>query len=379
MGVDYLIPVRPIAHYRPALDEQMVPVADVPEQDVEPWQRMLERLLADRAHYEELSAASRATAMEYVSSLSIEPFEQLLRQVVARPPGEPVTLVAEPAPRPAASPLEQLSPEKLELLRLRLRRREGSGAATSGQWFASAKSPGTPQLRLFCFPHAGGGASFFASWERSLPAGVRVMPAQLPGREARQREAPLPQMSALVEAVAAALETYLGEPYALFGHSMGAVVGFELARFLRQSRKVLPLWLCVSGARAPQYRLGHVAPPDPPDEAFLEELRRLEGVPQEVLSDPEALRLLLPALKADAALYRRYVYEPGDPLPCPICAYGGLEDPNVRREHLEAWRAQTAAEFRLRMFPGGHFPLRSGREAFLGALAGDLEDLLGRR
>jgi medium-chain acyl-[acyl-carrier-protein] hydrolase len=130
--------------------------------------------------------------------------------------------------------------------------------------------------------------------------------------------------------------------------------------------------LISSGARAPQFRRHHVPPPAPSREAFVEELRRLEGIPAEVLDDPALMRAILPALASDAALYRNYVYAEAPPLPIPVRAYGGADDPNVRREHLDGWAEQTTASFAVRVFPGGHFYLTAVREPFLEALETDL-------
>ena len=179
-------------------------------------------------------------------------------------------------------------------------------------------------------------------------------------------------MADLVETLGDAIHAYVNEPFALFGHSMGAVVAFELARLLRRRAQPLPRLLLVSGARAPQFRRGHVPPPEPSQSEFVDELRRLEGVPRQVLDDPALLRMILPALRADAALYRNYIYSEEPPLGCAVRAYGGTEDPNVRREHLEGWARQTTSSFGLRMFPGGHFFPQTAREDFLAALAQDL-------
>jgi medium-chain acyl-[acyl-carrier-protein] hydrolase len=179
-------------------------------------------------------------------------------------------------------------------------------------------------------------------------------------------------MADLVEALGDAIHAYVDEPFAFFGHSMGAVVAFELARLLRGRAEPLPRALLVSGARAPQFRRGHVPPPEPAPSEFVDELRRLEGMPPQVLDNPALLRVVLPALRADAAIYRNYIYADEPPLDCPIRAYGGTEDPNVRREHLEAWALQTSSSFSLRMFPGGHFFPQTAREDFLAALSQDL-------
>ena len=132
---------------------------------------------------------------------------------------------------------------------------------------------------------------------------------------------------------------------------MGAAVAFELARELRRRELPLPRMLIASGARAPQFRRGHVPPPAPSDGEFLEELRRLEGIPAELLNDAAAMRAILPALRADAALYRNYVYTGEPPLDVPIRAYGGAGDPRIGPEHLQAWAEQTTASFRRANLP----------------------------
>ena len=202
--------------------------------------------------------------------------------------------------------------------------------------------------------------------------GATICPVRLPGRESRLAEAPFERMGPLVAALAWAIEPYLAGPFGFFGHSMGAVVAFELARLLRRRQQHLLRVLIASAARAPQYRRNHVPPPAPNDERLLDELRRLQGVPHEALDEPAVVRVILPALRADTALYRNYVYTEDPPLPCPIRAYGGDQDPHVLREHLEAWSLQTSACFAVRLFEGGHFYLNERRAELLQALAADI-------
>jgi len=365
LGVDYLLPVKPIARYQEHVDEQMVPIADVPEQDIGPWYDALDRLLSDRGHYEQLARASRVAALSYAHNLSVEPFEQLLEDVVRQPKRAPVSAIVQPS---EPDPLARLSPEKRQLLALRLR-----GARSGpGPWFPPVGESEQAQLRLFCFPYAGGGASVFRGWAAHLPAGVAVCPARLPGRETRLSERPFESMDDLVSTLRRVIHPYLDRPFAFFGHSLGAVIAFELARAL----EAFPACLFVSGARAPQLRRDHVPPPPPSDDELIAELQRLNGIPQELLEHRELMHLALPALRADTALYRNYVYKEGPPLTCPIHAYGGEEDERITRWHLDTWAEQTAQSFKLEMFPGGHFFLQTRQGEFLKALAGDLAQLL---
>ncbi|HET9320416.1 MAG TPA: alpha/beta fold hydrolase [Bryobacteraceae bacterium] len=361
LGVDYLLPVRPIAKYQERVDDQMVPVADVPAQDIGPWYDALDRLLSDRGHYEQLSRASRVAALSYADHLSAEPFERLLEDVTRNPkPQAPaVTQTA------AADPLASLSPEKRQLLALRLR----AAKPAAVPWFPPIQESDQAKLRLFCFPYAGGGASVFRAWASYLPPGVAVCPVRLPGRETRQGERPFDSMDDLVGTLRRVIDPYLDKPFAFFGHSLGAVIAFELARLLAARHTCL----FVSAACAPQLRRDHVPPPPPSDDELIAELGRLDGIPKELRENRELMQLALPALRADTALYRNYVYREGPPLKCPIRAYGGLDDERITRWHLETWAEQTTQSFNVEMFPGGHFFLQTQQDELLKALSRELK------
>lgn len=367
LGVPYLIRVNPIVRYQPALDASMVPVAEVPPQDVTPWQRVLERLTTDRAHWEEIAAASRRAALEYAASLTVEPFEHALLELLKKPKKAP----------PPAQPRPALTDEKRRLLALRLSRRAAGRPPATHPWFPNIHSAPPDRLRLFCFPWAGGGALPFRSWSDPLAPVAFVVPVRLPGRESRASEPAFERMEPLVDALVEQIRPFLQAPFSFFGHSMGAGIAFELARALRRQGLPLPRSLHVSGARAPQFRLNHVPPPEPSLRDFIEELRRLEGFPPSVLNQPELLKLALPALLSDARLYRHYVYRPEPPLDIPIFAYGGDADPNVTSAHLDAWREQTTASFVRLDFPGGHFYLEPALPALLAALRAHLETVAG--
>jgi medium-chain acyl-[acyl-carrier-protein] hydrolase len=349
LGVDYLLPVRPIKRYQAQLDERMVPLADLPPQDIGPWQGALQRLLSDRPHYDELSRMSRQAALAEAASTSVKPFQNLLHHHLNQSP-KPWGAGLSPRGTLAPPSVDHLSPDRRKLLSLRLRR----------------TSAAPPALRLFCFPHAGGGAAAFKDWAERLPKPVAVVPMRTPP------QIKIDNMAELVAVLYDSIQPDLDQPFAFFGHSMGAVVAFELARLLRRQNRPLPRLLVASSARAPQFRRGHVPPPEPTEAELVETLRRLQGTPREVLDNPNLMQLILPTLREDAAIYRNYVYAEERPLDFPIRAYGGAEDPNVSRAHLDAWALQTTAGFAVRVFPGGHFYVQTHRLELLAALAQDL-------
>lgn len=246
----------------------------------------------------------------------------------------------------------------------------------TSMWLSCPQKNTRARYRLFCFPYSGGSASIFVPWARALPASIEVWPIQLPGRGARLSEPPFTQMNALVQALFQAILPYLDKPFIFFGHSMGALLSFELARYLRRHAGLLPVHLIASGHRAPQ-----VPDPDPPihnlpEPAFLDELRRLNGTPEEILHHDELRQLLLPTLRADFTVCETYAYTNDEPLECPISAFGGLQDKDVARYHLEAWQLQTRSTFTVRMFPGDHFFLNTARSLLLQALVRELSHLV---
>lgn len=231
-------------------------------------------------------------------------------------------------------------------------------------------------LRLFCFPYAGGAASIFRNWADHLPADFEVCPVQLPGRGPRMREASFVRVPHLITALCRELLPYLDKPFVFFGHSLGALISFELARKLSQDYQLEPLHLFVSGRRAPQLPDTSPTTYDLPDEEFVKELRRLNGTPTEVLDQPELLQLITPTLRADFELCETYEHLTGPPLKCSITALGGVCDEDVPREQLEPWREHTSTSFSLKMLPGDHFFIHSSESMLLQILALELEAAL---
>jgi surfactin synthase thioesterase subunit len=245
-------------------------------------------------------------------------------------------------------------------------------AAAFDSWIAYRKPNPQARLRLFCFPYVGTGASIFRTWTDSLPADVEVCPVQFPGRGTRLMETPFTQLSPLVQILAQVLDPLMDKPFAFFGHSLGALVGFELARRLRRQSSVQPVRLFVSADRAPQLPRRDRPINALPEAEFLVELRRLNSIPRKVLEDAEIMQIMLPVLRADFAIYETYLYSPEPPLNCFISGFGGLRDQRVSRGDLEAWRDQTSASFSLRMFPGDHFFLNTTQRLLLQVLSQEL-------
>lgn len=215
------------------------------------------------------------------------------------------------------------------------------------------------RLRLFCFPYAGGSARVFQKWLKLFPETIEVCPLEYPGRGARLREQPFKRISLLAADIAEALLPLFDTPFILFGHSMGAATAFELARHLRRANKTLPVHFFVSACSSPQLPKEDSKVYELPEPEFIEELRRLNGTPDEVLEHPELMQLILPMLRADFEAVQTYSYVDEPPLSCPLTVYGGTEDESVSRDQLEGWRQLTSGPFSLQMFQGDHFYLNT--------------------
>jgi medium-chain acyl-[acyl-carrier-protein] hydrolase len=231
---------------------------------------------------------------------------------------------------------------------------------------------------LYCLPHAGGSASVFRAWAGQL-GDVAVASIQLPGRETRMRETPYTQMAPLLDELADAILKQQQEraAYAVYGHSFGALIGFELVREIRRRGGPAPVHLIVSGfdapdvpgrqdGRAPAWELG--------DDELVGFLRRLGGTPERILADRSILRLVLPPFRGDLTVRDAYDYQPQPPLDVPITAIAATADPGAGVAKMRGWSRQTSRAFRMHLLSGGHFAVLEQAEAtrsFIhGALAG---------
>lgn len=233
-----------------------------------------------------------------------------------------------------------------------------------------------PRLRLFCFPYAGGSAATYSRWQEEFPDEIEVCAVELPGRRTRLREPVIRQPDELLDAVADGLRPYFDLPFAFFGHSMGALLSFEIARELRRQRRPGPRALFISGVKAPQLPRRARALWDLPEADFVREIHRYGGIPQVVLDEPEVLKLFLPVLRADFEIFDTYRYRPEESLNVPVHRYGGIDDEHVRPDDIAAWAELTTGRTSLRIFPGGHFYLNDQRQSLVAAIAVELAGLL---
>ncbi|MFC8277857.1 thioesterase II family protein [Streptomyces sp. NPDC057271] len=231
-------------------------------------------------------------------------------------------------------------------------------------------------MRLVLLPHAGGSASFFHSWKGAFGDDVEVLTCHYPGRQQRFREPAIGSMDQLADAVHAALLPFLEIPLALFGHSMGACLAYEVTLRLQDQQRFRPAALFVSGSMAPHTR----SPRDVHsggDQAILDEMRRLGGTAYGVLEDPELRELILPALRADFRIAGMYRAPSPRPVHCPVRAYVGDRDPDVSVDGVRGWEEVAAQGFAARVLPGDHFYLVSSQEELVRAVTTELEELTG--
>ncbi len=239
-----------------------------------------------------------------------------------------------------------------------------------GAWVRRFHPAPSAATRLICLPHAGGSAGFYFPVSRALSPDVDVLAVQYPGRQDRSAEEAVTDLRELADRITGAVLPFADRPVALFGHSMGAVLAYEIG--LRLEAKAVPVPVVfVSGRRAPS-RPGTESVHLRTDDGIIAVLRELDGTEGGVLGDEELLRLVLPAVRADFQAVETYQYRPGETLSCSIAAFAGEQDPRVEVSDVAAWAAHTTGGFDLRTFPGGHFFLSAHQPAVLAEIGGRL-------
>lgn len=236
---------------------------------------------------------------------------------------------------------------------------------------------GARSLRLFCFSHAGGSAAGYRSWQADLDPAIEVCAVQLPGRGARLGEPALRSLPLLVRMLAQIIASQDDMPFAFFGHSLGGLLAFEVARYCQSKGMAMPEQLFVSGSAAPRCRLLSRRLHELNDSDLIAALRTYQGAPAAALDNAELMAMMLPTIRADFALAADYEYRIAAPLDIPITVLGGAHDPHVPFKHLHGWQAETTEPVRLHCFEGDHFFIQSARESLLACLDQELRQLLG--
>jgi medium-chain acyl-[acyl-carrier-protein] hydrolase len=180
------------------------------------------------------------------------------------------------------------------------------------------------------------------------------------------------QLSPIIESLVKAIDTHCDIPFAFFGHCLGALMAFELARKLSATQRMGLRYLFAAACRAPQLPMTSKAVHELPDREFVERLRELDQTPTEILENAELLSLFMPVLRADLSVWETYIYSNGEPLQCAISVFGGADDEELRPDALAPWEAQTQNSFTSRILPGGHFFLHSARHLLLRFVNEDL-------
>jgi medium-chain acyl-[acyl-carrier-protein] hydrolase len=250
--------------------------------------------------------------------------------------------------------------------------------ATTNRWLLPVSRSPRPVLRLFCFPCAGGWGQMFYPWARRLSKEIDIWAVQLPGRAQRMREVLGTCMRQLSDEVALGIQSHLGVPYAFFGHSMGALMSFEVSRRLRSRRWPRPVHLFLSSSTAPD--LCHLRPSlhTLTDEEIMLKLAGWNSMPAELNGNTEMIDVILPTLRSDFRLCDTYAYTEEPPLDIPMTVLGGKDDDEVPLDGLAAWKRQTAARFAVRTFPGGHFYFSSADDEFFAVLNHEIRRIIHR-
>jgi medium-chain acyl-[acyl-carrier-protein] hydrolase len=241
--------------------------------------------------------------------------------------------------------------------------------------FVSERDFVAPGVRLFCLPHAGSGSAGFYRWKRESPSGMAVCPVMLPGREARLAETALKSVDEIVSALMTELRDEMAQPYAIFGHSMSALIAFEWARAAEREGLRGPEVLFVSGREAPLRELGHRELHKLGDESMLRALEaKYGGDANEVLADTEMREVFVPIVRADLTVVETYKFVAGEKLECAVRAFAGASDKSVGEEGLKAWGDVTSGSFEARRFSGDHFfHLGEARGELLETIAAELK------
>jgi len=223
------------------------------------------------------------------------------------------------------------------------------------KWFPFIQNHSEAKFRLICLPHSGGVASLYQHLNTYLPAQIELCSVQLPGRETRYGENFVLSIDTLTDQLSEACQELIDRPFALFGHSLGALIGFELLKKLR-THSLSPHMFFISACNPPHKLVGLSTIHQLSDEDFMKKVRSWgDAIPKKVLENPELMNIILPRLRADFTLFETYPYKEEPALTCPFTLFGGTEDPIVTPSNLQEWAQHTTCKPSLRIFSGDHF------------------------
>lgn len=242
----------------------------------------------------------------------------------------------------------------------------------NNSWIVKPKPNPEAQLKFICLPFAGGSSNSFRTWAQHLPKQIELLAIEIPGRGQRLGEELRTRIGELVPDIATALRDELDRPFALFGHSMGTLLGLELVHHMRSHFELEPVHLFFSGRGAPDLPNREKPIHQLPEEEFVNHIRNYNGTPKEVLEHEELMELMIPILRADFEVCETYSYQKRPKFSCPLSVYGGLQDSDAPRQNMQAWAHHSTGPFNLRMFPGDHFFFLQNTQALLGSILRDI-------
>lgn len=235
---------------------------------------------------------------------------------------------------------------------------------TLNPWFIHPRPNPNANVRLFCFHPAGSNALFFYNWAKELHPSIEPISIQLPRRSSHLENPLLTRMEPVISYLCEAILNYCDKPYYFFGHSLGALIAFELAHALQKNNKPLPYCLFTSGKTPPHLQIQkltyHLS-----DKDFIDLVKEYNGIPTEIINDNSLMALFLPILRADFELLETYVYQDRSPLLCDLIALGGIDDPIVKPNIIKEWQKYTSGTFNYHLLPGDHFFIKSEQKNVL--------------